>query len=54
MKNITTDASGIVGNDVGDDHDALSDGSDDTTFSTWRTPPQNLKGNKYQNEMKVS
>lgn len=30
-----------------------SDSSDDTTCSTWRAPPQELKGNKYRNEMKV-
>ncbi|XP_046841413.1 protein CFAP20DC-like isoform X2 [Xenia sp. Carnegie-2017] len=29
-----------------------SDSSDDTTCSTWRAPPQELKGNKYRNEMK--
>ena len=40
--------------DDNDDEDVHSDCSDDTTFSTWRTPPQDLRGNKYQNEMKVS
>lgn len=48
---MTADSSGIVGNDV--DDDVVSDGSDDTTYSTWRAPPQDLRGNKYQNEMKV-
>jgi hypothetical protein len=37
-----------------DDEDVHSDCSDDTSCSTWRTPPQDLRGNKYQNEMKVS
>ena len=35
------------------DDDCQSDCSDDTTYSTWRAPPQDLRGNKYQNEMKV-
>ena len=35
------------------DDDCQSDCSDDTTYSTWEEPPQELRGNKYQNEMKV-
>jgi CDP-diacylglycerol pyrophosphatase len=38
---------------VDDNEDVHSDCSDDTTYSTWRAPPQDLRGNKYQNEMKV-
>ncbi|CAB4008408.1 Hypothetical predicted protein, partial [Paramuricea clavata] len=34
------------------DEDGHSDCSDDTTCSAWRTPPQDMRGNKYQNEMK--
>ena len=37
-----------------DDDDRHSDASDDTTYSTWRPPPpQEMRGNKYEHEMKV-
>ena len=35
------------------EEDCHSDCSDDTTCGTWQAPPQELRGNKYQNEMKV-
>ena len=43
---------GIPMVDDNDNEDAHSNCSDDSTLSTWRTPPQDLRGNKYQNEMK--
>ena len=35
-----------------DNEDVLSDGSDETSYSTWKAPPAHIRNYRYQDEMR--